>query len=123
MQNISYVLDLSGREWLKGLKPASHVGPNVIAQIEEILSEIEARASITICCKEPVILLLSVKELVPNLVVTNDLLRKSFKRQALSVIACSCLGPQKCDGICELCNQEAPFQTIGGLPFLEVLIT
>lgn len=43
MQNISYVLSLAGREWVAGLLPASNVGVNVAAQIEDILAEIEKR--------------------------------------------------------------------------------
>lgn len=39
MQNISYVYSVLGRQWLKGLKPAQHVGVNVSRIIEELISE------------------------------------------------------------------------------------
>ena len=37
MQNISYVYDLQGRPWLKGLKPLKNVGANVVEQIQELV--------------------------------------------------------------------------------------
>lgn len=40
-QNISHVLALQGREWLPGLVPAKNVGAKVISQIEMLLAEIE----------------------------------------------------------------------------------
>ena len=35
MSNISAVLDLNGRAWIKGLKPLSNVGTNVISVINK----------------------------------------------------------------------------------------
>ena len=37
MQNISHVLSEMGLPWIKGLKPAPHVGSNVYSKIEEII--------------------------------------------------------------------------------------
>ena len=41
MQNISHVYTTMGREYAAGLKPASNVGKNVVAQITGIIKEVE----------------------------------------------------------------------------------
>ena len=41
MSNISAVLDLYGRAWIKGLKPLSNVGTNVISVINRYLNEFD----------------------------------------------------------------------------------
>lgn len=43
MQNISYVLSLQGRVWVKGLPPAPHVDTNIIREIEELLAEYDGK--------------------------------------------------------------------------------
>ena len=42
MQNISHVFTLLGRDYVSGLKPASNVGKNMIADIKSIINECEA---------------------------------------------------------------------------------
>lgn len=41
MQNISHVYSLTGRRWVKGLRPAKNVGSNVLPVIEELISKNE----------------------------------------------------------------------------------
>ena len=41
MQNISYVYSVLGRQWVKGLKPAAHVGTNVLLVIEGLIAKHE----------------------------------------------------------------------------------
>ena len=41
MSNISAVLELYGRDWIKGLKPLSNVGTNVISVISKHLKEFD----------------------------------------------------------------------------------
>ena len=43
MQNISYVFSVTGRDWVKGLKPRENVGVNVAKTIEEIIANFENR--------------------------------------------------------------------------------
>ncbi len=43
MQNISYIYDLQGRRWVKGLLPARNVGRNVIETLEALVEEVEGR--------------------------------------------------------------------------------
>lgn len=52
MQNISYVLSLMGRDWLRGLKPAKNVGAQVAGQIEQLLAEAEGRQGVPIVAFE-----------------------------------------------------------------------
>ena len=42
MQNISYVMSLMGRKWVKGLKPAKNVGSKHIELIERLISKTES---------------------------------------------------------------------------------
>ena len=107
MKNISYVLSLEDREWIPGLKPFSNVGANVATLIEDILAEIE-KQNVTDTTQEkpsgnksPQ----SIKSL------TTDYERDaSVKAWVLDIAS----------GLCECCNQPAPFITVEGTPFLEV---
>ena len=47
MSNISAVLSLHGRSWIKGLKPLANVGTNVIAVIEKFLNEQDGEGDIS----------------------------------------------------------------------------
>jgi 5-methylcytosine-specific restriction enzyme A len=122
MQNISYVLSLLGREWIPGLKPASHVGVNVIKQIEEILSEIESRHF-----DDDVILRGIVEEkrktpkvLTPpkgNKTPTKKTSSATQYNRDAEVVAWVLT---QSEGKCESCMSDAPFIGSDGLPFLEV---
>jgi len=121
MQNISYVLSLMGRDWLEGLKPAKNVGANVAAQIEELIAEFEGHAITPVAAFE-----ISVRDNVSK----NDLPQpqgsqtpKAFtssvtQYQRDAQVKAWIL--KKAEGICECCDQEAPFTGPDGRPFLEV---
>ena len=47
MQNISYVLLLMGRTWVRGLPPAKNVGPTNIKKIENFINELENKSNET----------------------------------------------------------------------------
>jgi 5-methylcytosine-specific restriction enzyme A len=121
MQNISYVLSLSGRDWLEGLKPANHVGTNVIRQIEEILSETEGRVfnysllqdarNINAFRKKNNKIPTGNKKPRTRTIETTVYVRNS------DIVAWVLLNA---NGICELCDQNAPFNTVLDTPFLEV---
>lgn len=121
MQNISYVLSISGRDWLEGLKPARNVGTNVIAEIEGILSEIEGRG-----VNENIFVNAAVSsgrqkksQDIPAAIVnpgkqtTTTTVHKRDQNIVVWVLNNS-------GGKCESCTLAAPFTGNDGLPYLEV---
>jgi 5-methylcytosine-specific restriction protein A len=121
MQNISYVLSLHGRHWIDGLLPAKNVGTNVVAEIESILAVIEKRDVVPAIEFEAAVenQLKRKKILPPQGVsepkrITNS--TTSFERNPL--VKAWVL--RNAGGICESCQQPAPFRTISGEAFLEV---
>jgi hypothetical protein len=121
MHHISYVLSLMGRDWLTDLKPVTNVGVNVAEQIEKLITEVEKRPFAAVAAFE-----ISVREgiqredlpppegsQIPRFNVSSV---TQFQRDA-SVKAWVL---KVAGGICECCEQPAPFETIDGLPFLEV---
>jgi predicted HNH restriction endonuclease len=121
MQNISYVLSLHGREWIQGLAPAKNVGTNVAAEIESLLAKAEGRAAVpAIAFEASVETQLKRKEIqpptgvaVPKRVTSSS---SGFERDP-EVKAWVLINAQ---GICESCEQPAPFTSVTGHPFLEV---
>ncbi len=121
MQNISYVLSLMGRDWLTGLKPAKNVGANVAAQIEKLIAEAEGRQATPVAAFE-----IAVRETIRR----NAALQPEGARspEAITVtvtqfkrdVSVRAWVLKNADGICECCDQAAPFQGVDGLPFLEV---
>jgi 5-methylcytosine-specific restriction protein A len=121
MQNISYVLSLHGRDWLKGFSPARNVGTNVAAQIESILAEIENRersdsiafeAAVDIRLRKP-------RASKPKGILAPkkvDSTSKVYER--CPDVKAWVLSNSK--GICENCETPAPFVTSSGRFFLEV---
>jgi 5-methylcytosine-specific restriction protein A len=121
MQNISFVLSLHGREWLRGLPPAANVGTNVAAQIESILAEIEEREANYAIAFEA-----SVERKLANPNTFKPTGKTDPKK-----ITTSATGYDRCpevkawvlnnsNGICESCERPAPFVTSSGRFFLEV---
>jgi len=121
MQNISYVLSLMGRDWVKGLTPMKNVGSNVFREIEEIIADLENN--------------------LPNEYASfqNDVINslKNIKKEPPS----GSKKPKKsqssstkyvrdpevvawilnfANGICECCKKPAPFNKEDGTSFLEV---
>jgi len=121
MQNISYVLSLMGRDWLSGLKPAKNVGANVAAQIEELIAEVEGKQVIPTIAFEIAVREDIKKKQLPSppgsptpkaatATVTQYQRDSSVKAWVL----------KHANGVCECCNQQAPFLGSDGLPYLEV---
>lgn len=119
MQNISYVLDKMGRDWLQGLKPAKNVGPTIFLIIERII--LAARPAQPPVREEkalqetapykvnliPVGMVNPKKEMVTVTQIARDL---NVKNWVLVNAA----------GHCECCRQPAPFnKREDGQPFLE----
>lgn len=44
MQNISYVFELLGRRWVKGLKPKRNITAQQVELIENLIADIESKA-------------------------------------------------------------------------------
>jgi 5-methylcytosine-specific restriction protein A len=122
MMNISHVLKLSGRDWLDGLKPLKHVGPNKVREIEEILAEVESREVNEDAIRDSVVKeALSKEKKIERPNGSLKPVRKSAKKMVYSrdvnVISWVL---DNANGKCELCNSAAPFIDGGGIPFLEV---
>ncbi|WP_334156625.1 HNH endonuclease [Oryzomicrobium sp.] len=120
MQNISYVLSLMGRDWLSGLKPAKNVGANVATQIEELVAEIEDQVIAPTVAFE--------------IAVREDVKRKQLPQPVGSPAPTAYTSSvtqyqrdpsvkawvlKQAEGVCECCNQQAPFLGADGLPYLE----
>ncbi len=121
MQNISYVLALLGRSWLKGVAPARNVGANVAAKIESLIGEIENRpiapnAALEIETRR------RLKALVTNaptgekhpasVVISANIFRRDPAVRAWVL--------KRANGSCECCGLAAPFLDAEGAPYLEV---
>ena len=122
MQNISFVLSLHGREWLNGLRPARHVGINIIRELEEILADAEGRPvdpSVDFEAKVRSKMDEGKAEERPEGKVTPDRrnVLVTLYDQDPSVKAWVII---HANGICESCGRPAPFCVDGGVPFLEV---
>lgn len=121
MQNISYVYSVLGRKWVSGLKPAKNVGANVLPVIEELISQHEGSVSVPqIEFEEQVSKLRREKNLptpqgntTPNKQVKEA---TSFSRDP-KVVAWIL---KNSNGICESCNEPAPFTKPDGDFYLEV---
>lgn len=121
MQNISYVYSALGRQWISGLKPAKNVGANVLPIIEELISQHEGIVPIPqIEFEEKVSKLRREKKLpIPQGNATPSKQIKestSFSRDP-KVVAWVL---KNSNGICESCNEPAPFTKPNGDFYLEV---
>lgn len=121
MQNISYVLSLMGRDWLAGLKPAKNVGANVAATIEELIAEIESKpVSPTVAFEIAVRKDIEKKQLSQPLGNQTPKSTTSIVTQYVRESAVKAWILKNAKGICECCDQKAPFSGPDGLPYLEV---
>jgi predicted HNH restriction endonuclease len=121
MQNISYVLSLMGRDWLRGLRPASNVGAKNAERIEALIMEIENR---------PVPAVAGFEVEVRNALAQHSASppegskapptqtgeTTQFKRDP----AVKAWVLSQANGICECCAQPAPFKAGDGRGFLEL---
>lgn len=121
MQNISYVLSVMGRDWLTGLKPAKNVGANIAAQIEELIAEFEGQALAPVAAFE-----ISVRDNISKDDLPEPAGNQTPKASTTPVTQYERDARVKAwilkmaKGICECCNQEAPFNGPDGRPYLEV---
>jgi 5-methylcytosine-specific restriction enzyme A len=121
MQNISAVLALIGREWVPGLKPATHVGANVVARLERVLSDVDGVRSSPVAALEAKTRELAAKpQPVPppgtREPAKEEVTVTSYARDP----AVRAWVLQRSKGVCELCECPAPFVSVDGTPFLEV---
>jgi 5-methylcytosine-specific restriction protein A len=121
MQNISYVLQLSGRTTVIGLAAARNVETNVLSQIEEILAESESRAP-----DSEIIFKAEVSKLQKRSQYKLPHGTKSPQRKDVTstgyvrspeVVAWILINA---NGKCESCHKEGPFITNNDDFFLEV---
>ena len=121
MQNISHVYSMLGREWIQGLKPARNVGHNVARQIEELITKVEGQSFGESASFETQVQLL-LKKGVKQKPTGRDTPQKrsgsvtQFDRDP-SVVAWVL---ENANGICECCEEPAPFVRDNQIPFLEV---
>ncbi|WP_254215576.1 HNH endonuclease [Burkholderia multivorans] len=120
MQNISYVLALMGRDWIKGLPPAKNVGARVAGQIEALIGELEGRQESPRAADAVVVAKIR-KTLKQR--PAGSKTPKKITSTTTSVVR----DPQvkawvleRANGTCEACDQPAPFIGADGFPFLEV---
>lgn len=121
MQNISYVLALMGRDWLQGLKPAKNVGAKVAAQIEQLISEAEGRQVVPLVAFEIAVRENVIKkqlQLPPGSSSPSQVSSSSTVYVRDPAVKAWVL--KQAAGICECCNQQAPFNGSDGMPYLEV---
>ncbi len=121
VQNISYVFDLMGREWLPGLKPARNVGLRNVERIEKIISEIEGTVNNgTAKLEFEIKSALKIQTLnkpkgnqTPKAINTTTTTYPRDNEVVTWILHSA--GDQ-----CESCGCKAPFATGDGRPFLEV---
>ncbi|MDK9761632.1 HNH endonuclease [Vibrio sp. D420a] len=121
MQNISYVFELMGRAWVPGLKPKRNITSQQVELIESLIASIESKpfegkASFEAKVRE------SSKK--PNPTKPKG---DAKPKTSTSTTTSYARSPEvkawvlnRANGICECCNQEAPFETEEDRPFLEV---
>lgn len=120
MQNISYVLALMGRDWIKGLPPAKNVGANVASLIEKLIGEIEGRSEVPRAGEVLTVAkarkTLRSKPKGNSSPTTTTTTTTSFVRDA----QVKAWVLERAKGTCEACTEPAPFFGADSFPFLEV---
>lgn len=121
MQNISYVLSLMGRDWLTGLKPAKNVGKKTAVQIEALIHQLSNTPQAPVIAFE-----MDVRDSLHRSTLTKPP-GSSKPGTTISQVIQFKRDPQvkgwvlrQAKGVCECCNQPAPFEGTDGEPFLEV---
>ncbi|HGY9616381.1 HNH endonuclease [Vibrio harveyi] len=121
MQNISYVFELMGRRWVPGLKPKRNITAQQVKLIENLIASIENKPFEGQATFEA-----KVRESFKKIHVEKpegDVKPKTSTSTTTSYNR----SPEvkgwvlnRANGECECCNEEAPFETEEGKPFLEV---
>lgn len=120
MQNISYVLTLMGRDWISGLKPAANVGVNIAARIEQFIHELEQQPYSPAVAFEIVVREGRGKRIARP---TGQRSPRSTPRTVVQFErdpAVKTWVLDEAEGVCECCEQPAPFRNTDDQPFLEV---
>lgn len=121
MQNISYVLSLIGRSWLMGVKPARNVSADMAVEIETLLEEIGGHDDLPVVAFE-----MAVREEENQKNPAQPAGRPAPKAMKVTVTQfqrdplVQAWVLQHARGVCEGCEQPAPFQGTDGLPYLEL---
>jgi len=121
MQNISYVLSLIGRNWLMGVKPAKNVGADMAVKIEALLGEIGGYEDLPVVAFE-----MAAREEVNQKNPAQSGGRPTPKARRVMVTQfqrdprVQAWVLQQARGICEGCEQPAPFHGTDGSPYLEL---
>jgi len=122
MQNISYIFELQGRRWVKGLLPARNVGRNVIETLEALLVDVEGwklgqsagfSAQVGRMIRESQPAEPPAGNEHPESVASNA---SQFVRDP-AVVAWVLKAAK---GVCECCRSRAPFSREDGSDYLEV---
>lgn len=119
MQNISYVLALKGRDWIRGLPPATHVGSSVSAKIEEFLGRHEGTLAGQAATFEVRVSEASRKLKAKPTGSASPAAVQAVSLQFVRDPEVKAWVLRLAQGICECCGQPAPFSSVNG-PFLEV---
>ena len=121
MQNISYVYSVLGRQWISGLKPAKNVGANVLPIIEELISQHEGSAPVPLIEFEEKVSKLRREARLPtpqgNAAPSKQIKESTSFSRDPKVVAWVL---KNSNGICESCNEPAPFTKPDGDFYLEV---
>lgn len=121
MQNISYVFELLGRAWVTGLKPKRNITAQQVKLIEQLIANIENKPFEGKAAFEA-----EVRDASESKSMVKP---EGNAKPSASVIQTTTFARdpkvkawvlRRANGICECCNQPAPFETDEGKPFLEV---
>ena len=121
MSNISAILDLLGKDWIKGLKPLVNVGPTNTPIIIKYLKELDD-VSNTADIEFELEVIEKVKKGVMQMPNGNSK-PLSKKIESTSIIRDPNVKAWvliNAKGVCENCGTKAPFETSSGIPYLEV---
>lgn len=121
MSNISAVLDMLGKDWIKGLKPLVNVGPTNTPIIIKYLKELDGITNAT-DVEFDLEVAAKVKKGHLEIPTGND--KPEAKKVELTAFV---RDPNvkawvliNAMGVCENCGGKAPFETSSGIPYLEV---
>jgi 5-methylcytosine-specific restriction protein A len=121
MQNISYVLSLVGRNWLMGVKPAKNISADIAVKIEALLEEISGYKNLPVVAFK-----IAAREEANRKNPPQPGGRPAPKSRQVAVThfqrdpRVQAWILQQAGGICEGCEQPAPFHGTDGLPYLEL---
>ncbi|EGQ7761711.1 hypothetical protein IS633_001473 [Vibrio alginolyticus] len=121
MQNISYVFELLGRAWVTGLKPKRNITAQQVKLIEQLIADMENKPFEGKAVFEAEVRDTSESKSIekpegnikPSTSIAQTIIFARDPKVKAWVL-------RRANGICECCNEPAPFETDEGKPFLEV---